>query len=100
MKDLEETFAPQRADIASLIDHIDHVVKVAGIDHVGLGSDFGGTNTPIGLESSAGFPRSTYHLLKRGYTEDQIDKIMGGNLLRVIQEVEDISTDMGSSQME
>jgi len=100
VKDLEETFKPKRADIASLIDHIDHGVKVAGIDHVGLGSDFGGTNTPIGLESSAGFPRITYHLLKRGYTEDQIDKIVGGNLLRVIQEIENVSADMRSSQME
>ncbi len=100
VKDLEETFKPKRADIASLIDHVDHGVKVAGIDHVGVGSDFGGTNTPIGLESSAGFPRITYHLLMRGYTEDQIDKIMGGNLLRVIQEIEDLSMDMRSSRME
>jgi membrane dipeptidase len=94
IKDLEETFKPKRADITSLIDHIDHLVKVAGIDHVGVGSDFGGTNTPIGLESTAGFPRITYHLLKRGYTEDQIDRIMGGNLLRVIQKIEDISANL------
>jgi len=76
-----------------LIDHIDHAVKVAGIDHVGLGSDFiAGIGGPIGLETAAGFPLITYHLLKRGYEAEDIKKILGENLLRIFSEVGDISS--------
>jgi len=84
----------ERAPIGILIDHIDHVVKLVGIDHVGIGSDFmgSGINSPKGLETAAGFPLITYHLLKTGYTEDDIQKIMGGNLLRVLKTVQDKST--------
>jgi len=67
---------------------IDHVVKVAGIDHVGIGSDFDGISlVPHGLEDVSKVPNLTAELLKRGYSEDDIRKIMGGNFLRVIQEV-------------
>ena len=67
---------------------IDHVVKVAGIDHVGIGSDFDGISlVPHGLEDVSKVPNLTAALLKRGYSEDDIRKIMGGNFLRVIQEV-------------
>jgi membrane dipeptidase len=67
---------------------IDHVVKVAGIDHVGIGSDFDGISlVPRGLEDVSKVPNLTAALLKRGYSEDDIRKIMGGNFLRVIQEV-------------
>jgi len=67
---------------------IDHVVKVAGIDHVGIGSDFDGISlVPRGLEDVSKVPNLTAELLKRGYSEDDIRKIMGGNFLRVIQEV-------------
>ena len=80
-------------DIELLIDHIDHAVKVAGIDHVGLGSDFiSGVGAPIGLESAAGLPLITYHLLKRGYKADDIKKILGENLLRIFSEVQKISS--------
>jgi membrane dipeptidase len=68
LRDLEAELAPKEVEIDLLIDHIDHAVKTAGIDHVGLGSDFGGRNVPIGLENASGFPLVTYHLLKRGYT--------------------------------
>ena len=85
---MEEKLAPPKAGIENLIDHIDHAVKVAGADHVGIGSDFGGINVPVGLETAAGFPLITTHLLKRGYTENDIAKIMGGNLLRVFEEVQ------------
>ena len=67
---------------------IDHVVKVAGIDHVGIGSDFDGIpDVPAGLEDVSKMPNLTAALLKRGYTEADIQKIMGGNLLRVLKEV-------------
>ena len=77
------------APLKSLIDHIDHVAKVAGIDHVGLGSDFDGvTSLPDGIDSVADLPKITQALLERGYTREQIHKILGGNFLRVMHEVE------------
>lgn len=79
---------PTRVSIDVLIDHIDHAVKVAGVNHVGLGSDFAEYTNPVGLESATGYPLITYHLLKRGYTEVDIVKIMGGNLLRILSQVE------------
>jgi membrane dipeptidase len=79
-----------------LIDHIDHIAKVAGVDHVGLGSDFDGVSgaTPQGMDSAADLPRITQALLDRGYSEADIKKILGGNLLRVFAEVEKISREM------
>jgi membrane dipeptidase len=72
-----------------IVDHIDHVVKLVGADHVGLGSDFDGTfAVPEGLEDVSKLPIITYHLLKRGYKEEDIVKILGGNLLRVFAEVQ------------
>jgi len=67
---------------------IDHIVKVAGIDHVGIGSDFDGISiVPHGLEDVSKMPNLTQALMKRGYTEADIQKIMGSNFLRVIREV-------------
>jgi membrane dipeptidase len=76
-----------------LIDHIDHIAKVAGVDHVGLGSDFDGVSgaTPQGMDSAADLPKITQALLDRGYSKEDIHKILGGNLLRVFAEVEKIS---------
>ena len=76
-----------------LIDHIDHIAKVAGIDHVGLGSDFDGVAgaTPQGMDSAADLPKITQALLDRGYSADDIHKILGGNVLRVFREVERVS---------
>ena len=90
--DLRSKLFPERVSIDLLIDHIDYAVKVAGIDHIGLGSDFGGIENPIGLETAAGFSLITYHLLKRGYGEEDIKKILGGNLLRVFKEVQRATT--------
>ncbi len=74
--------------IDRLIDHIDHAVKIAGIDHVGLGSDFDGVSAlPIGLEDVSKLPNITQKLVERGYTEEQIKKILGGNFLRVFRQV-------------
>ena len=75
--------------LSKLIDHIDHVVKVAGIDHVGLGPDFDGANDfPQGARDVSMFPNITYELLKRGYSEQAIRKILGENLLRVMAKAE------------
>ena len=81
-----------------LIDHIDHIAKVAGVDHVGLGSDFDGVSgaTPQGMDSAADLPKITQALLDRGYSEDDIKKILGGNLLRVFRRVEEVSHEMQS----
>ncbi len=79
-----------RPPLSLLLDHIDHVVNVAGIDHVGLGSDFDGiTSTPIGLDDCSDFPIITEGLLARGYAEADIRKILGGNVLRVMRAAEE-----------
>ena len=78
-----------RPPLSDLIDHIDHMVKVAGIDHVGLGSDFDGIDcSPEGLDSAADLPKITKALYDRGYAAGDIQKILGGNLMRVFAEVE------------
>jgi membrane dipeptidase len=78
--------------LAQVADHIDHIVKVAGIDHVGYGADFGSlSNHPKGLEDVSRYPYLTAELLRRGYTDDQVKKIIGGNLLRVMRQVEQVS---------
>jgi membrane dipeptidase len=89
-----------RPPLKSLIDHIDHVAKVAGIDHVGLGSDFDGVSgaTPQGIDSAADLPKITQALLDRGYSEGDIKKILGGNILRVFGEVERVSREMQAVQ--
>jgi membrane dipeptidase len=74
--------------VSRIVDHIDHVVKLVGIDHVGIGSDFDGVQVvPADLSSVADLPNLTKELLNRGYSESDIDKILGGNMLRVMGEV-------------
>ena len=82
-----------RPPLSDLIDHIDHIAKVAGIDHVGLGSDFDGVSgqLPQGLDSAADLPKITAALMARGYSAEDCRKILGGNLLRVFKEVEAVS---------
>ena len=89
-----------RPPLSSLIDHIDHIAKVAGVDHVGLGSDFDGVSgaTPAGIDSAADLPKITQALLDRGYSADDIRKILGGNLLRVFREAERVSREMQASR--
>jgi membrane dipeptidase len=78
--------------ISKLIDHIDHIVKVAGIDHVGIGADFDGANDmPEGAQDVSMLPNITYELLKRGYSERDIRKILGENLLRAFAEAERVA---------
>jgi membrane dipeptidase len=71
-----------------IVEHIDHAVKVAGVDHVGLGSDFDGATMPLGMEDASKLPKLTDALLKKGYAEADIQKILGGNILRVMEAVE------------
>ena len=70
-----------------IVDHIDHVVSVMGIDHVGLGSDFDGATMPQGMEDCAKAPWTTDELVKRGYSDSDIKKILGENTLRVMAQV-------------
>ena len=80
------------ASVHDVVDHIEHIIKVAGIDHVGLGSDFDGINAvPKQLEDVSCYPYLTQELLNRGYHKEEIFKILGGNLLRVFRQVEHAS---------
>ena len=86
--------------LKSLIDHIDHIAKVAGIDHVGLGSDFDGVSgaLPSEIDSAADLPKITQALLDRGYSDTDIKKILGGNLLRVMRDAELVSHELQAAQ--
>jgi len=81
------------ADVTDVVDHIDHVVQLAGIDHVGLGSDFDGVgdSLPTGLKDVSQYPNLIREMLARGYSEQDVSKVMGGNLLRVWSEVEAVA---------
>jgi len=78
-----------KASLDRLLDHIDHIVHVAGVEHVGLGSDFDGfwDKPPVGLEDVTCMPNVTEGLLQRGYSAEEVKKILGGNFLRVFREV-------------
>jgi len=87
-QELWQAFAAKNVTLEQFVDQIDHAVKIAGVDHIGLGSDFEGVyGTPEGLTDVSAYPRLTAALLKPGYTPEQIDKINGGNLLRVWRQV-------------
>jgi len=88
---------PPKTPLSLLIDHIDHAVKVAGIDHVGIGSDFDGvpfTGLPEGMEDISKLPNITYELMKRGYSDGDIKKVLGENFLRVMSEVERVASEL------
>jgi membrane dipeptidase len=83
--------AAPRATVSDLVDHIDYAVKLIGIDHVGISSDFDGGGGIVGWNSAAETFNVTLELVRRGYTEEQIGKIWSGNLLRVWSEVEAVA---------
>jgi membrane dipeptidase len=87
-----------RVDYTKIIEHIDHAVKIAGVDHVGLGSDFDGANMPYGMEDASKLPAITEALLKKGYSEGDVKKILGENTLRVMTEVERTSRELNSQK--
>ncbi|AMV36287.1 dipeptidase [Planctomyces sp. SH-PL62] len=81
-----------RGTVATVVDHIDHIVKVAGVDHVGIGSDFDGIDSwPVGLDDVSDYPRITEELLRRGYSETDVHKILGGNALRALRDAEAVA---------
>jgi membrane dipeptidase len=77
-----------------IVEHIDHAVKLVGPDHVGLGSDFDGADMPDGMEDCSKLPKITEALLRKGYSEDDIRKILGGNTLRVMEQAEGVSREL------
>src|SRR5277367_716945 len=87
-----------RVEWTKIIEHIDHAVKIAGIDHVGLGSDFDGANMPFGMEDTSKLPRITNALLEKGYSEGDVKKILGENTLRVMAEVERVSRELNAAK--
>ena len=79
----------------TLVDHIEHIAKVAGVDHVGIGSDYDGVSTlPKQLEDVSTYPVITQELLNRGYSAEDIHKIMSGNIMRVIKEAEEVAANL------
>jgi membrane dipeptidase len=87
-----------RVEWTKIIEHIDHAVKIAGIDHVGLGSDFDGANMPFGMEDASKLPRITNALLEKGYSESDVKKILGENTLRVMAEVERVGRELHAAK--
>ena len=90
-----------RTPLSVLINHIDHIVKVAGIDHVGIGSDFDGiplNSAPAGMEDMSKLPNITHELIKRGYSDTDIKKVLGENFLRVMAQVERVAADMQAKE--
>jgi membrane dipeptidase len=87
-----------RVDWTKIIEHIDHAVKVAGIDHIGLGSDFDGANMPYGMEDATKLPKITEALLQKGYSEGDVKKILGENTLRLMEDVERVSRELSAGK--
>lgn len=81
---IKRVYASERASVVDVVNHIDHIVKLVGIDHVGIGSDFDGGGAVNGVEDVSQIENLTIELVRRGYSEAQIAKIWGGNLLRVL----------------
>jgi membrane dipeptidase len=96
VRDMMKAGKLPKVDWTAIVEHIDHAVKVGGMDHVGLGSDFDGAVMPIGMEDVSHLPEITDALLKKGYSESDIRKILGENTLRVLTEVQKVSHDLNS----
>lgn len=87
--DLRKKYPRKLATVSDVVDHIDHIVEVAGIDHVGIGTDFDGGGGVEGCNDVSEMGNITLELVKRGYSEDEIEKIWGGNFMRVFREVQE-----------
>jgi membrane dipeptidase len=91
--------AVPRPPLSVLIDHFDHMIKIAGVEHVGIGSDFDGIEClPQGIDGVQDLPKITAELVQRGYSAGDIRKILGGNLLRVFGEVERVAHQIQTEQ--
>ncbi|HEY7546258.1 MAG TPA: membrane dipeptidase, partial [Blastocatellia bacterium] len=94
-EEMERQFGPApKASWEKIIEHIDHAVKLVGADHVGLGSDFDGGSMPAGMEDVTHLPQITEALLRKGYSESDIRKILGENTLRLLADVERVSAQL------
>jgi membrane dipeptidase len=93
-KALNEKFLVPSATVKDVVDHIDHIVKVAGINHVGIGCDFDGGGGIDGIFDASEVMNITIELVRRGYTEEEIEKIWGGNLMRVFREVQAVASEI------
>ncbi|MEQ8329240.1 MAG: dipeptidase [Longimicrobiales bacterium] len=98
MAELDEQYPP--ATVADFVDHIDHAVRVIGIDYVGISSDFDGGGGIVGWQDASETENVTVELVRRGYTEEEIAKLWSGNLLRVWREVERVAAESGTDQGE
>lgn len=94
--EIDEKYPNPPATVVHVVDHIDHIVKVAGIDHVGIGCDFDGGGGIEGIFDASEVMNITIELVRRGYTEEQIQKIWGGNLIRVFKEVQAVAQQLQS----
>ncbi|HEX4945779.1 MAG TPA: dipeptidase [Blastocatellia bacterium] len=98
-EELEKQFGPApKASWERIVDHIDHAVKLVGADHVGLGSDFDGATMPVGMEDCSKLPKITEALLRKGYKEADIRKILGENTVRLLGEVEKAAKQLKSAK--
>jgi membrane dipeptidase len=91
-EELEKQFGPApKVSWERIVEHIDHAVKLVGADHVGLGSDFDGGSMPVGMEDCTNLPKITEALLRKGYKESDLRKILGGNTVRLLGDVERVA---------
>jgi membrane dipeptidase len=93
---IDELFPPNLATVSDMVDHIDHAVKLIGIDHVGIGTDFDGGGGLSDCRDAGQMENVTRELIRRGYSEEDIRKIWGGNFMRVFREVNKLSAEMNS----
>ncbi len=103
MKEFREQYWKDReritGDVGTIADHIDHVVQLVGIDYVGIGSDFDGIGTlPVGMEDVSRYPNLIRELLERGYSLEDIEKVLSGNILRVWRRVQDVAGEMQTGE--
>ena len=97
--EINEKYPVKEANVKHVVDHIDHIVKVAGIDHVGIGCDFDGGGGIDGIFDVSEVMNITIELVKRGYSEEQIQKIWGGNIMRVLGEVQEIAEQIQAEEL-
>ena len=98
MREWNRAHPMPRGTVKDVADHVEHIIKVAGIDHVGIGSDFDGvTSVPVGLEDVSCYPRLTEELLNRGHSEADLHKILGGNALRALRRSGEVAERLGKT---
>ena len=96
-QEIDAKYPKNQPTLAEAIDRVDRLVQVMGIEHVGIGSDFDGGGGLVGIEDVSQMPNITKELLARGYTEDEIRQLWGGNLMRVFDEVIQVATQLQQS---